>query len=237
MATELRCLIVDDDDLDRLAIESMVSDYSFLRKVAVCASALEAFEFVNQFHPDIIFADIEMPGLNGVELIRKLSGSVPAPVFVTSHPEFAVEGYELEAFDYILKPLTSERFARCVQRLKEFFELRDKAFAFDRDTASNVIIIKQGRDKHKISLEHILYLEAMKDYTKIVTTTSQYLVLGTISGMQEQLPATNFMRIHRSFIVNVKKISAAKVNKLIVSTHELPIGKLYRKDVEKNVLN
>jgi DNA-binding LytR/AlgR family response regulator len=173
-----------------------------------------------------------MPGMNGVELIRNLSRQVAAPVFITSHPEFALDGYEVEAFDYILKPLTNERFARCVNRLRDFFQLRDKAVAFEKENESNFIIIKQGYDKYKINVNDILFLEAMKDYTKMVTATGQYLVLGTLSGLFDRLESANFLRIHRSYIVNCKKITATKGNKIYISDHELPIGKLYKNAID-----
>lgn len=233
MQTTLKYVIVDDEEIDRLAIESFASEFSFLHKIAVCSNALEAFELVNRFNPDIIFADIEMPGMNGLELVRKFSGQVAAPVFITSHPEFAIDGYELEAFDYLIKPVSKERFARCVNRIHDFFQLRDKAVAFEKDNESNSIIIKEGYDKYKIPVHDILYLEAMKDYTRLITTSNQYMVLGTLSGMHDKLPSSNFIRIHRSYIVNWNRISAAKGNKIYISDHELPVGKLYRKAVDE----
>jgi DNA-binding LytR/AlgR family response regulator len=173
-----------------------------------------------------------MPGTNGLELIRNLSGQVPAPVFITSHPEFALDGYEVEAFDYLLKPVTNERFSKCVSRLQDFFQLRDKAVAFEKESESNFIIIKQGYDKYKINVNDILFLEAMKDYTKLVSMNTQYLVLGTLSGMYEKLPSASFIRIHRSYIVNCNKITATKGNKVYISNYELPVGKLYKKAID-----
>jgi len=228
----LKYLIVDDDEISRLGIEAEASRFPFLDKSASCSNALEAFEFISQFHPDIVFADIEMPGISGIELIRNLSGQIPAPVFITSHPEFAIESYEMEAFDYLLKPINSERFERCALRLRDFFQLRANAFAFTKEQESGSIIIKQGYDKYKILLHEILYLEAMKDYTRIVTQDKKYLVLGTLTGMHEKLSPGKFVRIHRSYIVNRDKINAVKGNKILINAHELPVGKLY-----KNVLS
>jgi two-component system, LytTR family, response regulator len=228
MLEALKYVIVDDAEIDRLAIETLASGHSFLLKVASCHHALEAIELIPILKPDILFADIEMPGVNGMDLVRNLAGTVPVPVFITSHPEFALEGFEIEAFDYLLKPLNPERFNRCVFRIREFYELRSKSFAFDKEYNSNHITIKQGYDKYKILLHDILYLEAMKDYTKIVTSTAHYLVLGTFSHMQEQLPSDKFTRIHRSYIVNRNKIDSAVGNKLFISTYQLPVGKSYK---------
>jgi DNA-binding LytR/AlgR family response regulator len=228
MTDLLKYLIVDDEEIDRLALESAASGFSFLQKIATCNHSLEAFEFITRFKPDIVFADIEMPGMSGLELMRRLSGKVPAPVFITSHPEFAIEGFEIEAFDYLLKPVTTERFTRCALRLRDFFQLRARSSALEKDKESNYIIIKEGYDKYKIDIRDILYLEAMKDYTKIVAGTGNHLVLCTLAGLHEQLPDEKFVRIHRSYVVNRDKLRATKGNKLFIDTHELPIGKLYK---------
>jgi two-component system LytT family response regulator len=218
MALALKYLIVDDEELSRLSVESAASKFSFLTKIASCNNAVEASELIGRFHPDVVFADIEMPGITGLELIKSLPGQVVAPVFITSHPEFAVDSYDMDAFDYLLKPLNHERFERCALRLRDFFELRANAFAFQKDLESGFITIKQGHDKYKIALNDILYLEAMKDY----------IVLETLTGMHGQLPAGTFVRIHRSYIINRDRINAITGNKIHVNGVELPVGKLYK---------
>jgi two-component system LytT family response regulator len=228
----LKYLVVDDQEIDRLAIEAEASRFPFLHKMASFSHAVEAFEFISSFQPDIVFADIEMPDISGLELVRRLNGLVVAPVFVTSHPEFAIESYEIEAFDYLLKPINQERFSRCALRLRDFFRLRSGAFAFDKEQQSGSIVIKQGYDSYKIPLNSIMYVEAMKDYTRVITSSKQYLVLGTLTGMQDKLPSETFTRIHRSYIVNREKITAVKGNKIHLPPYELPVGKLY-----KNALN
>lgn len=233
MNNTLKYIIVDDDEIDRLTIESFSGGISFLHKIATCSNALEALELINRFEPDIVFADIEMPGMTGLELIKSLNGKVAAPVFITSHPEFALDGYELEAFDYLIKPVVKDRFLKCVSRLQDFFQLRDKAFSFEKENESNFIVIKEGYDKYKIPVHDILYLEAMKDYTKLITVSGQYLVLGTLTGMLEKLSSKNFIRVHRSYVVNCNKIDAVKGNKIYLPNHELPVGKLYKRAVDE----
>ncbi|MEP6674760.1 MAG: LytTR family DNA-binding domain-containing protein [Ferruginibacter sp.] len=222
----LTYIIVDDEEIDRISIEAEAARFPFLKKKANCAHALEAIEIIERNPPDIIFTDIQMPDINGLQLIRKISNLVAAPVFITSHTEFALDGFELEVFDYILKPLNHERFAKCVLRLQDFFELRSKAFAY-QNNEPDFIIIRQGHDKYKIALKDIIYLEAMKDYTKIITLNGNYLVLTTFANMLKSL-SVKFIQVHRSFIINSEQFSAMKDNKLYLDKYVLPIGKLYR---------
>lgn len=224
----LRYLIVDDEEIDRIAIENEAKKFSFLQKIASCSHPVEAFEMIERFHPDIIFLDIEMPDMSGMDLMKTKSKAGMLPVFITSHPEFAIESYELDAFDYLLKPISAERFARCAHRLIDFCQMRTKAFAFDGEQESGFIMIKQGHDKHKLSVHDIMYLEAMKDYTRIKTATNQYLVLTTLSGILEKLPADLFVRIHRSYAVNCKKVDIVEKGKVSIQSQVLPVGKLYK---------
>lgn len=228
MQKQLTYILVDDEELALLNIEAMAAEFSFLKKSASCSNAIEGLETIFKLEPDIVFADIEMPGINGIEMVKSLGKTVPAPVFITSHPEFALDGYELQVFDYLLKPVSSERFRKCVLRLKEFFQLRNDASAFTHEQESNFIIIKQGYDKYRLSLNEIMYLEAMKDYTKIVTASKKYLVLETFSNMHTKLPTEKFVRIHRSFIVNKNRVDSVQKNKINIQSEELPVGKLYK---------
>ena len=224
----LKYVVIDDDEIDRAVIEIEATKFSFLQKIASCCNPIEAIEIITRFKPDIIFLDIEMPGLSGIELIRKKITATALPVFITSHPEFALESYELDAFDYLLKPVSSERFARCALRLHDFYKMQKKAFSFDNEQEKDFIIIKQGYDKYKIATQDILYLEAMRDYTRITTVAKQYLVLTTLNGIVKKLPADIFIRIHRSYVVNRNKVDAIQKNKINIQSQELPVGKLYK---------
>jgi DNA-binding LytR/AlgR family response regulator/signal transduction histidine kinase len=234
MENTLRYLIVEDDEFDRMSLEAEAMKFPFLEKMGACTHPLQAAEFLSQHEPDVLFLDIEMPGMTGIEFLRHLRGQKYLAVFITSHPEFAVDGFELEAFDYLIKPLTAERFAQCALRMRDFTQLRHQAAAFEKEQNSDVIIIKQGHDKVKLPLHDIRYLEAMKDYTRIVTKDKQYLVLTTLSDILEKLPATTFARVHRSYAVHREKVTAVRGNKVEVGgagaagTVELPVGKLYR---------
>src|SRR5580658_8983625 len=157
MEYTMKYLIVEDDDIDRLSVETEAGKFPFLQRIASCSHALEAMELIAESHPDILFLDIEMPGINGIQLVKMLSGSAIIPVFITSHPEFAIESFEIEAFDYLLKPLTADRFARCARRLQDFSRLRSQAFAFSKEQETGSIIIKQGHEKCKLRIQDILF--------------------------------------------------------------------------------
>lgn len=224
----LKYVIIDDDEIDRMVIETEAAKFPFLEKIAACENTLEALGIIKQSQPEVIFLDIEMPGISGIELIRRKITDTALPVFITSHVEFALESYELDAFDYLLKPVSSERFERCAFRLRDFFRMQAKSYAFDSGEENNFIIIKQGHDKYKMAINDILYLEAMRDYTRITTVDKQYLVLTTLSGILEKLPLDIFCRIHRSYVVNRHKIDSVQKNKINIGSYELPIGKLYK---------
>jgi DNA-binding LytR/AlgR family response regulator len=228
MENTLRYLIVEDDDFDCMSVDTEAGKFYFLEKIGVCSHPLQAAEFISLHKPDVLFLDIEMPGMSGIDLLQLLHGQPILTVFITSHPEFAVDGFELEAFDYLLKPLKAERFARCALRLRDFAELRKMAFAYEKEQESEAIVIKQGHDKCKVQLAEIQYLEAMKDYTRIVTKDKQFLVLTTLSHLLGKLPPEKFTRIHRSYAVHTEKVTAVKGNKVLLTASELPVGKLYR---------
>ena len=228
MTDILRYLIVEDDEIDRLTVETEADKFPFLQRIASCSHPLEAVELISESRPDVLFVDIEMPDITGLQLVKRLAMGNLLPVFITSHPEFAVESYEIEAFDYLLKPLVSDRFARCALRLRDFCQLRHKAFAFEQEQGSDTLMIKQGHEKHKLRIADIFYLEAMKDYTRIIVAGRQYLVLATLGNMQEQLPPQKFIRVHRSYIVNLDKIASVKGNRIYLPDTELPLGKLYK---------
>ena len=227
----LKYVIIDDEEIDRTAVELEAGKFHFLQKIGSYSNLVEALEIISHSSPDVIFLDIEMPVISGMDFLRKENHPTFLPVLITSHPEFALEGFELEAFDYLLKPVSSERFSTCALRLLDFYQMHSKACAFDIEQENNFIMIKQGYDKYKIAINDILYVEAMKDYTKIVTTDHRYLVLSTLNGIIEKLPADKFVRIHRSYVVNKNKVEVFQKDNIKIQSTVLPIGKLYKHEL------
>jgi len=224
----LNCVIVDDDEIDRLTVLSFAKKFPNLDILGACSDAEEALEIIENNTVDILFLDIDMPGLSGVEL-RKKANQVPCCIFITSHPEFAVESFELETLDFIVKPLKFDRFEQTMRRIDDFFEIRKKAHLFESSIGGDVIYIKEGHEQIKVKLHEILYLEALKDYTKIVTPKKKHCVLVSIGNLLKEEQFQSFIRIHRSFAVQknfIEKKLPAEI--LLNNGTAIPIGRSYK---------
>lgn len=227
------CIIADDNELDRLALYSHLRKCPFLHVERMFESPQEVLNYVNKSHtPDVIFLDIDMPGMTGLELRKQLI-QVPSCIFVTSHPEFALEGFEVSALDYIVKPLRADRLAKTLSRLERFLTLHFKAELLDYTLGADTIFIKDGVNHVKLALHDIIYLEALKDYTGIITRQKKFSVLSPLGTLLHEHSFRNFVRIHRSYAIQkhfIKKVSSKEV---LVNDVSLPIGRSYKESVEK----
>ncbi len=224
-------IIIDDNPLDQMMVKSMAADYAILQHTGTFSSSTEALGAIGLLKPNLIFLDIDMPDTTGIELLRTIRDIVPMAVFVTSFSDFAISGFELSALDYILKPLNEERFAKCMKRVIEFWEMKCKSTAYDVLIEKDTITIKQGHDKRRLSMSEIIYLEAMHDYTKIYTERKSYITIGALSNFLQQVPADYFLRVHRSYAVAGNKITEIKKNEVLCEKVSIPIGKTYRQAI------
>lgn len=229
----IRFVCVDDNVLDLLAIQEYCKAYPFLKYCGSFSNAMEALEAQRSIKPDLIFLDVEMPGFDGLHLLREVRKQVPMAVFITSYPEYAMDGFELSALDFILKPLTEDRFEETIRKVQEYWEMRHKSALYDVIFEKEVLTIKEGYNQIRVAQRDIIYLEAMQDYTKIVTPGKNYLTLSTLSFFMEQLPADRFMRVHRSFGVSIGQIKELNSSRLVCGTAHIPVGKTYRSQVAK----
>lgn len=221
------CIIADDDEIDRLTTLSFCRRYPFLQIAGVFESAPKVLEFTNQHAVDVLLLDIDMPGMNGLELRKQLE-HIPACIFITAHPEFALESFDLAVLDFLVKPLKAIRFATAMQRLEDYLDTRHKAELLDYTLGGDTLFIKDGHDHFKIQLHDIIYLEALKDYTGIITEKKKYCVLTPLGNLLKEHTFRNFVRIHRSYAVQkhfVNKISAKEV---YVNNINLPVGRSYK---------
>ena len=209
MLKKFNCIIVDDDEIDRLMVVSYVKRFKNLNLVGVFESSTIALKAILDNEIDVMFLDIDMPEINGMDF-RKTAKQIPVCIFITSHPEHAVESFELDTLDFIVKPIKLDRFEQTMNRIEEFMEIKQKALLFESSIGGDTIYIKEGHEQTKIKLHEILYLEALKDYTLVVTDKKRHCVLSSIGNLLKETHFQSFIRIHRSYAVQkqyIKKIN------------------------------
>ncbi|SEP75287.1 LytR/AlgR family response regulator transcription factor [Flavobacterium urocaniciphilum] len=230
--SQLKCIIIDDDEIDRLTVLSYVKKFSFINILGVFSSAIEALnsEFINE--ADILFSDIDMPELSGIELRKKIA-TIPVCVFITSYPEHAADSYEVETFDFLIKPLNFERFQSTISRIEMYFSMLHKANLYDKIENQDEIFIKEGHTQIKLNCKDILYLEALKDYTLIVTPTKKHCVLSSLGNLLKENHFNSFIRIHRSFAIQKSFIKKIGTNDIHLNNDILlPIGRSYKENLK-----
>ncbi len=225
--TKIKCLIVDDEPIAQRILEGYIADLPDLMLIDKCKNALEAREVLRQKTVDLLLLDIEMPKLKGLSFVRTLS-SAPAVIVTTAHREFALESYELEILDYLLKPISFERFLKAINRYKKvkFTALRPAK----EPHSDKVIYVKSERKTVKINCADIHYIEGMSNYIKIHTHEQVYIVYASLSNILLDL-GESFLRIHKSFIVNKDKVNAFTTDSLELGGQQLPIGRSYQEVV------
>ena len=221
------CLILDDNEIDRLTALMFVKKYPFLKVVGLCSSAQEAAQAMQQQSVDVLLSDIDMPETSGLEF-RAQMRHIPVCIFITANPDYAAESCEVEAFDFLLKPIKAERFEQSMARLQNYLELKRKAQLFEYSLGANTIFIKDGHEQIKVNLHDILYLEALKDYTRIVTKTKKYSVLASIGLLLQEVAFQSFIRTHRSYAVQKHYIERVAAQQVHLKDYTIPIGRSYK---------
>jgi DNA-binding LytR/AlgR family response regulator len=228
------CLAVDDEPPALEVLKKYIASVQHLELVGTCADAIEALNVLRRQNIDLLFLDIQMPYLLGTDLMRTLK-KPPKVIFTTAYRKFAVEGFELDAVDYLLKPISFERFLKAVNKVMETsFRVSDTNSIYEQGSTQNLFInLRADRKNLKISLDEILYIESLKDYIKVITTTKNIVTKQAISSLEQMLPANNFIRIHRSFIVAINKIESFTSDTIDIGKHQLPISRMYRHEVNR----
>ncbi len=236
MVRKITCFVVDDNEIDRLITKSFLKDYPLIEVTGLYSNSTKALEAAKITMPDILFLDIDMPEMSGLELRKQLQ-HVPACVFITAYPDYAVESFEVAAFDFLVKPISTKRFAITMERLLEYMSLRHKSELLNHALGADTIFIKDGQNQVKLQLHEILYLEALKDYTRIITLNQRYAVLSPLGSLIKEKAFSSFIRIHRSYAVQknfIRKISSGEV---WVNDISLPVGRMYRETLKELFLN
>lgn len=223
----IKCLIVDDEPLARKLIVSHVEKLPGWEIMGTCKNAIEAYEMLVKTSVDVLFLDINMPVINGLDFYRSLKDP-PYLVFTTAYPEYAIEGFELEAVDYLVKPITFERFIKTAERIHERLTARATIKVNPVPVVVDYIFVKYFSKLIKVYFRDILYLEAQKDFVKFVTAGDEFLAGMTMKEAEDLLPVDLFLRVHRSFIVSIQAITAVYGNTFEIGSHQIPIGANYK---------
>lgn len=229
----ITCLVVDDEPAARNILERYIQQLPILKLLGECGNAIQAMDILQTQQVDLLFLDINMPQLSGTDLLRVLKNP-PKTILTTAHEEYALQGYELDVVDYLLKPIQFNRFLKAVQKVSQMQPLPvNEVQPSSTSTQEPFIYFRADRKMVKVLLQDILYVESMKDYIKVFTTTGIIITKLSISSLEELLPENNFIRTHRSFIVSLQKIRSFTPEVIEIDKAEVPIGKLYRNTVLK----
>lgn len=228
----MKTLIVDDNKIARTIMLQLASQVKDIVIAGECSNAMEAYNLIRQQPIDLILLDIEMPGITGLELIKNLGSKRPFIIFSTSKKEYAVEAFELNVVDYLVKPITPARFLQAIDKIRELtgsrteeFKLTDEEFIFVRD--SNII--------RRLKLDDILFAEAMGDYVKLHTSQKFFAIHTTLKAVEDRLPSSRFTRVHRSYIAAINKIDSIQDGALVINGKAVPVADAYRVALNKRM--
>ncbi len=229
---KLRCLLIDDEPPALKVLESHISQINGLEIVAQCKNALEALDVLGSKTVDLMFLDIKMPKILGTDFLRNLSHP-PKVIFVTAYRDYAVDGYDLDAVDFLVKPVSFERFLKAITKVQRMMGQETASPANNNNSNTEAFVyLKVDRIMQKVFVDDILYIESWKDYIKVFLTTGKnFLVKQSISAMENLLSNHKFLRVHRSFMVSVDKITGYNALSVQVNSTEVPIGRLYKQAV------
>jgi DNA-binding LytR/AlgR family response regulator len=228
----IKCIIVDDEPLAIEIVESYVQKVEQLQLVSTFRNAVSAFTFLQQHSVDLIFLDIQMPKLSGIDFLKTLKHP-PKVIFTTAFREYALEGFELEIVDYLLKPIPFDRFLKAVAKVLHQPSPAPGNPVKQEVISDNYVYFKVDKKMIKTKMADVLYIESIKDYVKVITSGKEIVTQQKISYLEESLPRAQFLRIHRSFIVNLEKIDAYSATDVEIGKHNIPIGRNYKNDVMK----
>jgi len=229
----INCVIIDDEPLAREGLASYVREVEFLSLAGICENPLELLPLIDKQAVDLIFLDIQMPKMNGIEFL-KIMQKPPMVVITTAYPSYALEGFQLNVLDYLLKPITFERFFKAATKARDYHKLLTGDPAKETE---DYFFTKCGNKYEKICFDDILYIEGMQNYVTIFTVKGKYVAMLSLKSLEEKLPGGAFIRIHKSFIAAINKIDGIEAAELFIGGSRIPISRNYREQVMERVLN
>ena len=235
----LKCVTIDDEPLARECIANYVNEIDFLQLTGTGSNAIELSRLIDQHQVDLVFLDIHMPVMNGIEYL-KMTAKPPMVIITTAYPSYALESFQLDVLDYLVKPITFNRFFKAVTKAKDYHQLLHRSA--QANTASSLaeadhFFIKCDYKYERIYFEEILFVEAMQNYVTIYTTKGKYITLLYMKNVEQNLDKRLFIRVHKSFIVAASKIESIENNEIIIGSHRIPISRSYRDDVIQKVVH
>lgn len=222
----IKSIVIDDEPISLKVIENFCKELDYISVEKTFTNAEDGLKYLKKFPTDIIFLDIEMPNLNGIDLYKQVKQNTLV-IFITSRPDYAVEGFNLNALDYLLKPFTFERFIQATEKAKDYFSTHS-------NPKTSHIFIRADYSLQKINLDEILYIEALDDYLKIYIENQKTIVARmTMKAILEKLPSIDFIRVHRSFIIPVKKVGSIRNKTIQITDKKIPVGNSYEVNLQK----
>ncbi len=239
----ISCIVVEDEPLARNLLTEYINKVPVLKLVKSCSDSMEAIETLNSAKVDLMFLDVQMPELSGISLLHILQKK-PLVVLTTAYSEYAIEGYELDVVDYLLKPITMERFLKAIDKVGQRLQHSPSGYDHSKennDTKKRFVFVKDGNKLVRLQWDDILYIEGLKDYVIIHTPRQKVVTLQRLKSLEEQLPQNEFIRVHNSYIISLKKIDSILKDQVQIGEVMIPVGDTYRKSfrdyVNKNHLN
>ena len=234
----INCVITDDEPLAREGIANYVKEVDFLTLTGICENPVELVNLLKRQPADLIFLDIQMPKLSGLDFLKMIQNP-PMVIITTAFPEYALEGFQLNVLDYLLKPITFDRFFKSATKARDYYQLVNPGIKNDTapaEAGADHFFIKCGSRYEKIQVEDILFVEGMQNYVSIYTRKGKYMTLLYLKNLEQQLPAQAFIRVHKSYIVAVNKIDSIQGNEICIQSHQIPISRNYREAVIQQVV-
>jgi DNA-binding LytR/AlgR family response regulator len=229
---KLKCMIIDDEPLARKGMEEYVSDIEFLELVIVCDNALQANAWLKENTVDLVLLDIQMPKISGLDFLKSLE-KPPVVIITTAYQEYALEGYELNVTDYLVKPIAFSRFLKAVNKAKDFLLLKQKEPSPEQ---ASYFFLKVDNRFEKINYDEILFVEALQNYVAIYTAEKKMLSYITFTQVENQLPADKFLKVHKSYIVAIDKIKTVEGNIINIAQHQIPVSRGMKDEVMQKIV-
>ena len=232
---KLNCIIIDDEPLARKGLKEYIADIEFLHLTGEFDSPLKATGLISSGDTQLLFLDIQMPKITGVNFFKSLHNAPPV-IFTTAYPEYALDGFELNALDYLVKPIAFDRFLKAALKAKEYYEMRATNTTGTAISPANFFFIKADNKLVKIFFEDILFAEALQNYVVIHTKEKKYITYLTFKSVEEYLPADRFIKTHKSFIISAAKTESIEGNNIRIGSHDIPVSRNLKEEVMEKLL-